>query len=314
MDRHCAQLGYYQEETRTRVPRWQLLQSPLPTVQTDPLPPLQNSSVASPVQHQNNPGVSSSCWTRDAVAGISEKSSRVPWETSRESESMSSGNAGMAAAVLFPGGVFINNQKKKKAGDIYHFYVSLAHAYSSVLKTTAEQHGIQLEGELAPCSRCSMAKGIRAPTPHHTTTRAVAPMDMVHIDTAGLFQESLGGSRCVVMFVNSASRFQRPYETWDKRASTVFDLRKRFVVDMGFPRAFRTDNGAEYTNSTFVDYCNGLGIRHEIKAPYTPQQNGPVESGLSGTMKAGHATRLEVNKLFPDIHLERLKGVRDPDG
>ena len=27
----------------------------------------------------------------------------------------------------------------------------------------------------------------------------------------------------------------------------------------------------------------------------------------------GHAARLEVNKLFTDIHLERLKGVRDPD-
>ena len=27
-----------------------------------------------------------------------------------------------------------------------------------------------------------------------------------------------------------------------------------------------------------------------------------------------HAARLEVNKLFPDIYLERLKGVRDTDG
>ena len=30
-------------------------------------------------------------------------------------------------------------------------------------------------------------------------------------------------------------------------------------------------------------------------------------------IKLGHAARLEVNKLFPDICLERLKGVRDPD-
>ncbi|CAN0475145.1 unnamed protein product, partial [Ascophyllum nodosum] len=48
----------------------------------------------------------------------------------------------------------------------------------------ARLHGIQLEGELAPCSGCSMAKGIRASTPHHTTSRAAAPLDMVHIDTA----------------------------------------------------------------------------------------------------------------------------------
>ena len=83
---------------------------------------------------------------------------------------------------------------------------------------------------------------------------------------------------------------------------------------MGVPRAFTTDNGAEYTNLTFVDYCNGLEIRRQLTVPYTPQQNGPVESRLSRAMKAGHTARLEVNKLFPGIHLERLKEVRDPDG
>ena len=83
---------------------------------------------------------------------------------------------------------------------------------------------------------------------------------------------------------------------------------------MGVPRALRTDNSAEYTNSAFVDYCNDLGIHRELMAAYTPQQNGPVESGLSRTIKSGHPARLEVNKLFPNVHLERLKGVRDPDG
>ena len=170
--------------------------------------PLPNSSVASPVPHQNKPGVSNFCRTSNEVAGIGEKKSSVAWGTGRESESILSGNAGRAAAVLSPGGVFINKNKKKVV-DINHFHVSLAHAHSSVLKATTLQHGIQLVGELAPCSGCSMAKGIRAPTPHHTTSRAATPMNMAHIDTARPFQESLGGSRYVVVFVDSASRFQR---------------------------------------------------------------------------------------------------------
>ena len=70
----------------------------------------------------------------------------------------------------------------------------------------------------------------------------------------------------------------------------------------------------KYTNSAFVEYCNSLQIRRELTAPYTPQQNGPVENGLSRAIKAGHAARIEVNRLFPDVHLEQLKGVRDPDG
>ena len=163
-----------------------------------------------------------------------------------ESESIFSGNAGMAAAVLSPGGVFINKSKKNVV-DINHFHVCLAHAHSSVLKAIALQHGINLVGDLAPCSGCSMAKGIRASTPHHTTSRAAALMDMVHIDIAEPFQESLGGSPYVVMFVDSAPRFQRPCGTRNKSAFAILGVVQRFVADMEVPQAFRTNNGAECT-------------------------------------------------------------------
>ena len=190
-----------------------------------PPSPLPNSSVASPVAHQTS-GASNFRRTSNAVAGISEERPCVAWETGRESESMLSGNAGMAAALLSPGGVFINTNMENVVV-INHFHVSLAHAHLSVLKAIALQHGIQLVEELAPCSGCSMANGIRAPTPHHTTSRAAAPVDMVYIDTAGPFQESLGGSRYVVMFVDCASRFQRPYRTRDESASVIFGVVKR---------------------------------------------------------------------------------------
>ena len=149
-------------------------------------------------------------------------------------------------------------------------------------------------------------------TPHHVP--AAVPIEMVHIDTTGQFQESRGGSRYVIIFVVSAFCFQSPYGIRDKSASAILGVVQRFVADMGVPREFKTDSGAEYTNSTFVDYCNGLQIRRKLTAPYTSQQNGPVESGLSRAIKAGHAARLQVNKLFPDVYFERLKGVRDPDG
>ena len=115
-------------------------------------------------------------------------------EKGEESASVLSGSDGMAAAVLPPGGLLIYKNNKRVI-DINNFYVSLAHAHSSALKATAQQHGIQLVGELAPCSGCSMAKGIRASAPHRTTSRAGAPLDLVHIDTARPFPESLGGSR-----------------------------------------------------------------------------------------------------------------------
>ena len=116
------------------------------------------------------------------------------------------------------------------------------------------------------------------------------------------------------MFVDSASRLQRPYGVREKSAAAILSVVKRFVADMGIPRAFRTDNGTEYSNSMFVDFCNGLGIRREFTAPYTPQQNGPVESAISQAFKAGHAARLGVPQLYPDIRLEEIRGCTDVTG
>ena len=215
----------------------------------------------------------------------------------------------LAAASLIPGPL-----KHGKEVDINHLHVSLAHAHASVLKATAKQHGIRLTGELVSCSACSRAKGHRAPTPHHATRRVTQPLGLVHIDTAGPYRPSLRGSRYVVMFVDSASRLQRPYGVREKSAAAILSLVKRSMADMGVPRAVRTDNGTEYSNSMFVDFCNGLGIRRDCTAPYTPQQNGPVESAISRAFKAGHAARLEIPHLHPDIRLEEIRGYNDTAG
>ena len=103
-----------------------------------------------------------------------------------------------------------------------------------------------------------MAKGNRAPTAHHTTARAKRPMELVHIDTTGPFPASLRGSWYVVMFLDSASRLQRPYGTRDKSAAAILAVVKRVITNMGVPRAFRSDNEAEYTNHSFVEYCNNI--------------------------------------------------------
>ena len=113
------------------------------------------------------------------------------------------------------------------------------------------------------------------------------------------------------MFVGSTSRLQRPYGTRDKTAAAILAVVKRFIADMGVPRAFRSDSGREYTNHSFVEFCNNLGIRRELTAPYTPQQNGPVESALWRAFKAGHAARLGISKNCPDIRVNEVKGSTD---
>ena len=84
------------------------------TTFADPLFPVQYRSVTSPVAHETSSTISS--YRRsNAGAGMGGKSSIVAaWTKREESASVSSGNDGMAAAVLSPGGLFLNKNKKNE--------------------------------------------------------------------------------------------------------------------------------------------------------------------------------------------------------
>ena len=75
---------------------------------TDPPSPVQYRSETSPVAHETS-STSSSCRRSNAGAGMGEKSSNdAGWKKGEESAPVSSGDDGMTAAVLSPGGLFIN--------------------------------------------------------------------------------------------------------------------------------------------------------------------------------------------------------------
>ena len=42
-------------------------------------------------------------------------------------------------------------------------------------------------------------------------------------------------------------------------------------------QTLRIDRGGEFVSHEFDSYCDGVGIRWLLTAPYTPQQNGVVE-------------------------------------
>lgn len=62
-------------------------------------------------------------------------------------------------------------------------------------------------------------------------------------------------------------------------AFTTFKLYKAKVVkEVGTPiRILRTDRGGEFTSSEFKHFCEGNGIRRQLTAAYTHQQNGVTE-------------------------------------
>ena len=42
-------------------------------------------------------------------------------------------------------------------------------------------------------------------------------------------------------------------------------------------KTLRTDHGGEFNSKAFSDFCLKSGIKRQLSAPYSPQQNGVVE-------------------------------------
>ena len=77
------------------------------------------------------------------------------------------------------------------------------------------------------------------------------------------------------------------------------------ICRFGIPRVLVSDNGKQFNNDSFRDFCSQLGIRNHYSSPAHPQANGHVEVTNRSLLKI-IKTRLEGAK---GIWLEELPSV-----
>ena len=71
-----------------------------------------------------------------------------------------------------------------------------------------------------------------------------------------------------VFFLYDKSEVASCFKKFAKRAQNEFEVKLKKI---------RSDNGKEFDNTNIEAYCDEVGIKHEVSATYTPQQNGAVE-------------------------------------
>jgi transposase InsO family protein len=71
-----------------------------------------------------------------------------------------------------------------------------------------------------------------------------------------------------VLFLHDKSEVASIFKKFAKKAQNKFDYKIKKI---------RSDNRKEFDNTNIHEYCDEIGIKHEISATYTPQQNGVVE-------------------------------------
>jgi hypothetical protein len=91
---------------------------------------------------------------------------------------------------------------------------------------------------------------------------------------------SIGGNKYGLVIVDDFSRFTWVFFLQDK--SEAKGVVKKFIkrVQIEFEvkvKNIRSDNSSEFRNTKVEEFLDEEGIKHELSAPYTPQQNGIIE-------------------------------------
>lgn len=130
------------------------------------------------------------------------------------------------------------------------------------------------------CKICIKGKQSRKPY-NVTGNRAENKLEIIHTDVCGpLPVQSIGGNRYFVTFIDDSTRKVFLYVMRNK--SQVFNCFKDFKVLVEDQseckiKILRSDNGKEYVNRHFYEFCQMHGIDQQRSPHYAPQQNGLAE-------------------------------------
>ncbi|CAD7005632.1 unnamed protein product [Ceratitis capitata] len=131
------------------------------------------------------------------------------------------------------------------------------------------------------CMTCAMCKIHSLPFSGYGKVFSKNVLDLIHTDLCGPMRvKSLGGAFYFITFVDDFSRYVTVY--FLKNKSDAFNAFKHFAVTAETQigrkiKTVRSDNGREFTNMAFKNFCNEKGIVHQTSVGYTPQQNGVAE-------------------------------------
>ncbi|KAM5583100.1 hypothetical protein ABKV19_003159 [Rosa sericea] len=131
------------------------------------------------------------------------------------------------------------------------------------------------------CSDCLIGKQHRDTIPKKSHWRATKQLQLVHADLCGpVNPESNSGKRYLITFIDDLSRKCWVYFLSKKSESLSMFKRFKSIVEResgALICCLRTDRGGEFTSKEFNDFCIANGIKRQLTAAYTPQQNGVAE-------------------------------------
>ena len=128
------------------------------------------------------------------------------------------------------------------------------------------------------CNACQQMDKTQPRPPTMTERQVVTkPFTDVSIDIVGPFPTAKGGFKFMLTLIDTASRWPEAFPICSTTSKTIIRCLTTVFTRWGFPEKLTSDNGSQFTSTTFTKWLRDKGITHARSTPYHPQGNGIVE-------------------------------------
>jgi transposase InsO family protein len=133
---------------------------------------------------------------------------------------------------------------------------------------------LKFESDLV-CAPCRHGKMIIASHSPVNTVMTEHPGQLLHMDTVDPCRvRSMGGKWCVLVIVDDYSHYSWVFflESKDEVFEHFWSLALRLNNEHpNYLKAIRSDNGTEFRNVSFDEFCLEYGIDQQFSTPRVPQ-------------------------------------------
>ena len=131
------------------------------------------------------------------------------------------------------------------------------------------------------CRNCVAGKQGRSAFPSASSFQATRRLELLYGDICGpITPSTIGNRRYYFLLVDDFTRIMWVFFLREKsEAFQHFKIVKNLAESESGEKlkCFRTDRGGEFNYVEFENFCDENGIKRQLTAPYSPQQNGVVE-------------------------------------
>ena len=128
------------------------------------------------------------------------------------------------------------------------------------------------------CEECAIRK------PSNTNVKAslqviktVRPLQLLVIDFVGSYPRSFDNKKYILTCIDHYTKYGAAYATENADSQTVVRYFEQFCCTYGIQETILSDNGRQFTSSTFDIFCDSFGIKVKHSTSYHPQTQGICE-------------------------------------